>query len=351
MMLAEIVVAAAHGAGKEAPSALAAIAPTAGAEVIAASLLGGQRRAILLGNFAVQHADAAQIAALAQALAALTGATLGVLTEAANTVGGYAAGALPQQGGRNARAMLGGDGGEPCRGYVLVHAEPEFDCARPAAARAALQKAEFVVVLSPFRHALQYADVLLPIAAFTETAGTFVNCEGRVQGFHGVVPPAGEVRPGWKVLRVLATILKLPGFEFETSEAVRDVVLAEAGDLAQRLSNATRTPIAAPAASGAGIERVADVPIYFADPLVRRAPSLQQTADARPPKARVHRTLLDALGIAEGAQVRVKQGGGEAVLATRVDPGVPPGVVRIAAAHSSTCGLEGMSGPVTVERA
>ncbi len=351
MLLAEIVVAAAQGAGKAVPEALAGIEPTAGAEVIAASLLTGERRAILLGNYAVQHTEASQLAALAQALAAITGATLGVLTEAANTVGGLVAGALPQRGGRNARAMLGDSGTEPRRAYVVVQAEPEFDCANPVAARAALQKADFVVVLSAFRHGLKYADVLLPVAPFTETSGTFVNCEGRVQGFHGVAVPAGETRPGWKVLRVLGTTLKLPGFDFETSEAVRDATLAEGGDLASRLSNATRTPIAAPATSAAPVERVADVPIHFADPLVRRAASLQETADARPPRARLSRTLLDSLGIAEGAQVKVRQGGGEAVLTTQVDPAVPPGVVRIAAAHPSTCGLEGLSGPVTVERA
>ncbi len=351
MMLAEIVVAAAQGAGRELPQALTGIEPTAGAEVIAASLLTGERRAILLGNYAVQHGNASQIAALAQALASITGASLGVLTEAANTVGGYVAAALPQHGGRNAQAMLGGDGDEPPRAYAVMHAEPEFDCANPVAARAALQKAEFVVVMSPFRHGLQYADVLLPIAPFTETSGTFVNCEGRVQKFHGVVAPAGDTRPGWKLLRVLGTMLKLPGFDFDTSEAVRDAVLAEAGDLASTLSNATRTVIAAPATAAAGVERVADVPIYSADPLVRRAMSLQETADGRAPKARLNRTLLDALGIAEGAQIKVRQGAGEAVLATQVDPSVPPGVVRIAAAHPSTCGLEGLSGPVTVERA
>ncbi|MHB8494482.1 MAG: NADH-quinone oxidoreductase subunit NuoG [Casimicrobiaceae bacterium] len=351
MMLAEIVVAAAQGAGRELPQALAGIEPTAGAEVIAAGLLTGERRAILLGNYAVQHADASQIAALAQALASITGATLGVLTEAANTVGGHVAGALPQRGGRNAQAMLGGDGNEPRRAYVVLHAEPEFDCANPVAARAALQKAEFVVVMSPFRHGMKYADVLLPIAPFTETSGTFVNCEGRVQGFHGVATPAGESRPGWKLLRVLGTMLKLEGFEFETSEEVRDAVVAQHGNLASQFSSATRTPIVAPATSAATVERVADVPIHFADPLARRAPALQETADARPPKARLNRTLLDSLGIAEGAQVKVRQGAGEAVLATQVDPSVPPGVVRIAAAHPSTCGLEGLSGPVTVERA
>jgi NADH-quinone oxidoreductase subunit G len=350
-MLAQIFVAAAQGAGREPPVALRDVEPVAAADVIAASLLSGKRRAILLGNYAMQHPDRSQIVALAQALASITGAVLGVCTEAANTVGGYVAGALPRNGGLDAQAMLGADGAESRHAYVVVHAEPEFDCANPVAARAALERADLVVVLSAFRTATRYANVLLPIAPFTETSGTFVNCEARVQSFRGVAQPAGETRPGWKVLRVLGTMLKLPGFDFDTSEQVRAAVLAEAGDLPARLANGTRLDIAPPVRHNGGIERVADVPIHFADPLVRRAPSLQATADAKPPKARINKTLLDQLGIEEGAQIKIRQGRGEAVLATQVDPAVPPGVVRIAAAHPSTCGLEGLSGPIGVERA
>ena len=240
---------------------------------------------------------------------------------------------------------------DPRRAYLLLHAEPEFDFANPPAARAALEKAELVVVLSPFVHGASYADILLPVAPFTETAGTFVSCEGRVQEFQGVVRPLGDTRPGWKVLRVLGTMMHLPGFDAETAADVRAAVLGPTPDVRARLDNGTRFAPTRPAAAAAPVERVADVPIYFADPLVRRAPSLQRTADARPPKARMHRSLLETLGVAEGGQVKVRQGGGEAVLTAAVDAAVPPGVVRIAAAHASTCGLEGLSGPVTVEKA
>jgi len=345
-MLAEIVVAAAQRAGKATPEALMGIATSSEADAIAASLLSGSKRAVFLGNAAVQHANATQLAALAQALCEISGATLGVLTESANTLGGYLARALPERDGLDAQRMLA----EPRPAYMLVHVEPEFDCANPVAARAALEKAEFVVVMSPFTHGAAYADVLLPIAPFTETSGTFVNCEGRVQTFQAVIYPRAEARPAWKVLRVLGTLLRLPNFDIDTSEVVRDSVLGE-GAVGSRLDNATTIAIERPASTPAPLERVADVPIYFADPLVRRATSLQQTADARPPKARMHRSLLDKLGLSEGAQVKVKQGRGEAVLAAAVDAAVPPGVVRIAAAHASTCGLEGLSGPVTVEKA
>ena len=345
--LAGIAFAAAHARGVDVPAALAGIVPTAAERAIAESLASGKSPAIMLGNCAVQHPDAAQVHALAQLVAGITGATLGFLTEAANTVGAHVAGALPQSGGMHAQAMLA----DPRRAYVLLHAEPEFDFANPPAARAALEKAELVVVLSPFMHGASYADILLPVAPFTETAGTFVSCEGRVQEFQGVVRPLGDTRPGWKVLRVLGTMMRLPGFDAETAADVRAAVLGPSPDVYARLDNGTRVAATCPAPAAASVERVADVPIYFADPLVRRAPSLQRTADARPPKARMHRSLLETLGVAEGGQVKVRQGGGEAVLAAAVDAAVPPGVVRIAAAHASTCGLEGLSGPVTVEKA
>ena len=188
------------------------------------------------------------------------------------------------------------------------------------------------------------------MSPFTETAGTFVNCEGRVQSFTGTVSPLGETRPAWKVLRVLGSMLGLPGFDFDSIDDVR-AWLPSATDIAARLSNATRVPIAKPSSAANGLERVADVPIHFADPLVRRAPSLQQTGDAKPPKARMNALTLAQIGAAEGALVKVTQGRGEAVLATLADATVPAGVVRIAAAHPSTCGLDGLSGPITVERA
>jgi NADH-quinone oxidoreductase subunit G len=345
--LAGIVVAAARLAGRPVPAALEGIQPVRDAEAIAASLLGGTKKAILLGNYAEQHHEASQLFALAQLLADLTGAKLGCLIEAANGVGGYVADALPQtEDGLNARTMFV----QTRRAYLLLGAEPDFDCASPVAARAALAKADFVVVMSPFRHGADYADALLPVSPYTETAGTFVNCEGRSQTFNGVVKPLGETRPAWKVLRVLGSLCGLPGFDFDSIDAVR-ASLPAADDIGANLRNETRVAIAIPAATTTGMERVADVPIHFADPLVRRAPSLQQTADAKPPRARMSAQTLAEIGVAEGGEVKVRQARGEATLKAVIDGGVPAGVIRIGAAHPSTCGLDGLSGPVTVERA
>ena len=348
-MLADIVAAVAQGSGKPAPANVdnASREPPAAAQIIASEMLSGERRAILLGTLVEQHPEASQLHALAQALAQMTGATLGFMREAANSVGADLAHARPRERGLDARRMLE----EPRRAYLVLHAEAEFDFAHPLVARSAFERADFVVLMTPFRHGTAYADVLLPVSPFTETSGTFVNLEGRAQSFRGVVPPLGETRPAWKVLRVIGSMLGLPEFAFESSEQVRDSVLP-AGDDALRsvLDNSTSVEIAAPARNAGGIERVADIPIYSADPLVRRSEPLQLTSDARPPRARVHRSLLDSLGIADGAQVRVRQGRGEAVVAAVADPSVPAGVIRLGAAHPSTCSLDGLCGPVSVER-
>jgi NADH-quinone oxidoreductase subunit G len=292
-------------------------------------LEGAKNPAVLLGNFAQQHPQAATIHAAAQAL----GAKLGFLGEAANSVGGYVAG-LPSGGGlpeaRRKQALL------------LLNVEPRLDCADPRIA----DGAKFIVNLTPWQS--DVGDVLLPIAPFTETAGTFVSTEGRVQSFSACVLPVGEARPAWKVLRVLGTMLGRPGFEFDTIEEVRAACLG-GRDIAALLDNRIEAG-AAPAASPAdGLQRIADVPIYFADPLVRRAPSLQKTRDARPPRAWMNAKLLRELGVAEGQPVRVVQSEGEARLPAALDERLPDGCVRVAAGHPSTAGLGPMFGGLRLE--
>jgi NADH-quinone oxidoreductase subunit G len=343
--LAEVVVAAATAAGEALPDMLAGVVPSATAKAIAASLQSGERKGIFLGNFAQQHPRGSQLHALAQALAELTGARLGFLIEAANSVGGHVAQALPRQGGLNAQAMLT----TPRRAYVLLHVEPDLDTADPALTGAALASAEFVVSLSPFRSAAaRDADVQLPVAPFTETAGTFVNCEGRAQVFAGAAPPLGQTRPAWKVLRVLGSMLGLSGFDFDSIDAVR-AELPAGDDIARLLTNATHVGIETMVPGPSELERIADVPIYASDPLVRRAPSLQKTRDAQAPGARINPATMTALRLDDGGAVRVRQGGGEAMLKVVADAGVPEGCVRIAAAHPATRTLGPMFGSVAVE--
>ncbi|MCL4725475.1 MAG: molybdopterin-dependent oxidoreductase, partial [Rhodocyclaceae bacterium] len=346
--LAGIVKAVAEAKGAAVDAALAGVQPSAAAKAIAESLVSGEKGAIFLGNFAQQHAQAATLHALAQKLAELTGARFGYLGEAANSVGGYVAHAVPNASGLNAVRMLA----ESCRAYFVLHAEPELDCANPQQALAALKAADLVVALTPFKtRAVDYAHVILPIAPFTETSGTFINTEGRVQSFNAVVKPLGETRPAWKVLRVLGNLLGLPGFEQESSEAVRAEVLGgKPASVAERLNNQADGVALNLAAPAPALQRIADVPIHFADPLARRAPSLQKTRDAAPPAARMNAATLAKLGLAAGAQVKVSLGG-TAILAAQLDAGVPDGCVRVAAGHELTSGLGPMQGELTVERA
>ena len=339
-------IATAIGATNGAQSPLAGTA-TDGAKAIAASLASGERKAILLGNAAAQHPQAGALLALANWIGAQTGATVGYLTEAANSVGAQLVGAMPANGGMNAGQMLAGPALKAC---LLLNVEPTLDAANAAAASAAMQAAEMVVVLTPFKNvANEFADVMLPIAPFSETSGTFVNAEGRVQSFHGVVKPLGETRPAWKVLRVLGNLLALKGFDFETSEEVRAEALGDVTAIASRLSNQSAAkPTLSPAVSG--LERIADVPIYANDSLVRRATSLQLTADARAPFASLPQTLWSQLGLLDGDKVRVSQGAAHAVLPAKLDATLAATAVRVPAGHSDTAALGAMFGAITVEK-
>ncbi|POR12132.1 NADH-quinone oxidoreductase subunit NuoG [Diaphorobacter sp. LR2014-1] len=279
--LAEVAAAVAGHKGVSAPVPTAAIGDDARA--IAASLLAGERKAILLGNGAAHHAQASGLLALAQWIGAQTGATVGYLTEAANTVGAQFVGAQPQKDGLNAAQMLGGK----LKAALLLNVEPVHDSALGVAAAQALSKTDMVVTLSPFKANLEFSDVLLPIAPFSETSGSFVNAEGRLQSFHAVVKPAADARPAWKVLRVLGNLLGLQGMDYETSQDVLSSAMGKpAGESAcdgtqlpaERLSNATKAE-AGLSAGECGEPVVAA--IYQLDSLVRRSPSLQLTADAR----------------------------------------------------------------------
>jgi len=241
---------------------------------IAASLMGGEQKAVLLGNAAAHHEKASSLLALAQFIAEQTGASVGYLTEAANTVGAQLVRAVPGQGGLNATQMLGG----ALKAAIMLNTEPSRDS---AAGDAGLRNAGMVVTLSPFKTNLDISDVLLPIAPFSETSGSFVNAEGRLQSFHAVVRPLGDTRPGWKVLRVLGNLLGLSGFDAETSQAVLASALPGVAQGAvvdaARLNNRTSAAVDLSPAQAAPC--VAS--IYQLDGLVRRAPALQLTADAR----------------------------------------------------------------------
>ncbi|MGH8671953.1 MAG: NADH-quinone oxidoreductase subunit NuoG [Burkholderiales bacterium] len=332
--------------------------PDATALAIATGLLAGAPAgAVFLGNMAQHHPGYAELVGLSQAIADVTGVVCGVLGEAANSVGAYLAGAVPHHGaaltatagGLDARKMLE----TPRKAYLLFGVEAELDSYDPQLTLAALRQAELVVVLSAFKYeTFDYAHLSLPVTPFSETSGTFINTEGRAQSFSAVATAQGEARPGWKVLRVLANALGLPGFDYESSQQVLDELRAGAAGpwwprpkLNNRIDSLVPSTATVPA-----LQRIGEVPIYQADALARRASSLQATSDAAPPVASMSSELMQQLGIGEGGTVKLRQGSGEIELSARRDPGVARNCVRVAAGHPATAALGGMFDAITVGR-
>ena len=214
-----------------------------------------------------------------------------------------------------------------------------------------MKQAEFVVALSPYQHkAIDYAHALLPVSPFTETSGTFVSTEGRVQSFHGVVQPLAETRPAWKVLRVLGNLLGVPGFDYDSSDAVLKEALGDV-DLAARLNNRFSGAAAtALAGAGAGVERIGEVPIYQADAIVRRSLPLQKTRVGDAPAAAMNGELFAQLELRDGDSVKITQGAGAAVLLALCDDKLPANCIRVPGAHPLTAELGSLFGAITAER-
>lgn len=326
-------------------------------DIAQALAMAGDAGAVLLGGLATSHPEAATLRALADLVGELAGARLGTLA-AANGASAWLAGCVPHRSVGGASTTRGRDAHDmihtPLKAYVLLGVEPELDCLSGAQAGDAMAAAEFVVMLTPFKpasaptRAMQYADVLLPQAPFTETEGTFVNCEGRPQSFTAAVRPLGETRPGWKILRVLGNYLGQPGFEQETVADVR-AEIATAGispsntlhqrNWPDRLSESQDT-----------LARIYDVPMYRIDSLVRRAPALQRTADNPEPAAYVNDALAKSLGLNDGTSVIVRVADDTASLKLAVDARVPDGCVLIPAGYPETAAL-GVRGSVSVVEA
>ena len=306
---------------------------------------------IFLGNMALSDPRFTEMYTLVEAIGGITGAKGGILPASANSTGMHLVDVMPTKSGLNARAMIE----SPRKAYLLVNVEPELDCQHAALAKTAMAKAECVVALTMYKsEALENADVLLPIAPFTETSGTFMSMEGRVQSFQAATKPLGEARPAWKVLRVLANTLGLPDFEYENSEQVKNAAFGGQkpsevvwNGLNNNLQALVEIQINI---KHDGLQRIGEVPQYEADPIVRRSPSLQKTKYNIKPMARMCAQEMDALGLVEGDQVLVKQDKGSAILTVKLDNHVAMGCVRVAASHPDTVGLGDLMGEITVEK-
>jgi len=276
--LAEIASAIASVQNTQAPVTVAAVSDQA--KAIATSLLSAERKAVLLGNAAAHHPKASSLLSLANWIGQHTGASVGYLTEAANTVGAQWVGAQPLKGGFNAGQMLHASS-QGLKAVLLLNTEPEFDSAAGKGAKDALSKAHMVVSMSPFKANMEVCDVVLPISPFTETSGSFVNAEARLQSFHAVVKPLGDTRPAWKVLCALAKMLNLAGFDFESTADVLKQLQGHHADLQAAVSSSLSNLTDAKIDLSSSQIAPATASIYQLDSIVRRAPALQATADAK----------------------------------------------------------------------
>jgi NADH-quinone oxidoreductase subunit G len=313
--------------------------------------------AVMLGNLAGAHPDFALLAKLSALVAEASGATLGFIPEAANSLGARLAGAIPhlvpgakvaERSGLNALSMQK----QPSKAYLLIGVEPNADFWDPALAQQALQSADTVVALTAYRsESLEScANILLPLAGFAETSGTYVNAEGSWQSFRGAVPPQGEARPGWKILRVLGNLLNLEGFDYLSSEEARDE-LAALCESSQPDNTLGELKDAAINSAVASLMRIGDVPLHAADALVRRASALQQTKDAGTASVRINRAEAAKQGVEGSESALVKQNGAQAVLPLEIDEGVPDGCIRLSAGLAATGMLGQQFGEVTLEKA
>ena len=322
---------------------------------VADKLKVGEYSAVLLGVNAIAHPQFACMRALASYIANATESTFGFLTQGANTTGTSLAGALPHRGvggktldeaGMNAMSMIHAG----IQAFVIHGFEPEFDHIAPAPLIRALQDAEIVVVLSPYvtEQMKEYADIILPVAPYTETSGTFINAAGQWQSFNAVVPPLGETRPAWKVLRVLGNLFDLDGFDYVASTDVlaelrNKCVVKPDNTLAWQCPKSLGEKIE-------GIYRIGETPIYSVDSITRRAPSLQKTSLGINDAVYMNSSMLQKLGLAVNSRVIVTQGDDASPMKALIDANMPDGCVLIPNAGQASARLGPAGHAVSIEK-
>jgi len=352
--LGQIAQAIAQAKSISSPSGLAVKSVSREAQTIADQLLSNiklespEPQAILLGSLAIAHPNASDLHVLAEFIAKHTGCTFGFLCEGGNSVGAQLVGATQGNQGSIDTVLQ-----SKARAYVMLHVEPLNDLPNPQHTRSALQAADTVIAMSAYTSPdlLELADVILPITPYTETIGSYVNMAGQVQTIQPSVRPLADARPAWKVLRALGSLLNLEGFLYNLPEEVyADAFAKPVQDLLNNGFTATpevqqRVPLAA------ALERLADQPIYSSDAIVRRAPALQRTRDAKDATmVGVGQTLWAQLSLQAGDRVVLAQNGHTVEASVLLQPDLADGVVRIATATELSGQLASMFGEVSLSK-
>jgi NADH-quinone oxidoreductase subunit G len=353
--LAAIAGALAKLTGNAIPGALQAVCENAQPgelhDQIAGMLNGNDNSMLILGQAAMAHGQAGWLRQLAAWICEASGSALNTIPFGANTTGAALAGALPGHGcggvdveqGLNARSMLEAS----LQGYLLWDVEPGYDIANPALAQEALGAAQEVVAVTSFagEDLKSCADVILPLAPLAESEGTYHALDGQSFKASQAVRPAGQSRPGWKILRRLGADLELEGFSQVDIAALREEMTAA---MATANYTASEAELAASATEG-GLYRVGEVPMYSVDALCRRSVYLQQTVHADNDFVGLNPGDADSMGLEEGSDARVSQGDASAVLPVRICPELPAGAAWVKCAVNISSELGDSFGPISVE--
>ena len=317
----------------------------------------GAAATIFMGNIAAQHPQFSVLRALSSAIAKQTGATLAYLPEAANSAGAWLAGSVPHRLAGGAKANTSGANivemlQSPKKALVTFNVEPEFDVANPSAAMKAAKESDFCVAINAYstQAMKSYADVILPASAFSETSGTMVNAEGFWQSFKGATSPLAESRPGWKILRVLGNLFNLDGFEYVSSEEVRDEVKQLCRELKLDNEVSADAPMVA-VNDTSGLQRVGEVPMYATDSLVRRATQLQKTKDAKHDCVLINSSLAEKLSLQDGDKVKFTQQGSSDYGSVKVDDLIADDCVWLPAAQEISMNMAQTYAPIELEKA
>jgi len=316
----------------------------------AKKIISGQEKAVFIGNTALAHPNYSQIDALATWIASSVGASLGFLGDGANFVGAQVLGAVSSADQGGIQAILH----SKVKAFVLLNLEPMVDLPDPLLARSALQNAQTVIALSAYvsDDLLELADVILPITPYAEQAGTYINIAGEIQSTQASVKPLGQARPAWKVLRVLGGLLELPTFNFNTVEEVRSVAIGQyEKEVVMPVHQSIEVNAQLNIHSSANYERLADVPIHFTDPVVRRSAALRLTLDSKKAlKVGLPKKLFEEMNLKEGDAIRISQGESQVVMPATLEKDLVDGVIRLSAATPASSLLGSMFGLLTLER-
>ena len=321
---------------------------------IASKLLQGQNTAVLAGSTFTAHPHFSHLRYLAGRIAELTGSSFGYLGSSANETGCWLAGAVPHRGpagmklpqpGLTTAGMMEND----LEAYVLFNIDPLLDCWDGNITGERLEKASSVIAFSAYKTPSleQYADVLLPISLYAENEGSYLNVEGTEQIFSACVPAAGESRPAWKVLRVLANKLDLENYDYESVTDVRHELSGLVENIQPQNLGCWGQPTSLPSSNGV-VEKISELPMNSLDALVRHANALQKTPDISDGKAHISHSLAQRIGLSNGAAIKLQQQDKVIEIPYVIDPRLPDNTVLIHAAHPATSGLGAWFGEVTV---